>query len=300
MKFDFNRFLNMFSRKEGKPNGIELPQGSPFSLSEDGKSILFGRYPQTLKADHEKISPTPNADGFYTLSNGTPVERFVVTNDVTLDGGRKLKAGDSYYFKLDPVEWEILSSGGNEAFLISKLILDAKAFNDADTKIGERKDSNGYEMRMTYSELGVIPANNWEVSTLREWLNWDFKSICFNEEELERLLTIERGDSVVKGETYSDDVTLLSIEEAQDSAYGFKSADVKDAKRSISCTDFSRANGLETAEVSRSIKGVWWLRSAGFTTYNASRVYFDGYLNESGKRTDNKGFGVRPVIKVRF
>jgi|GEM_PF-4291822 hypothetical protein len=302
MKWDLDRIFGKFARKkkEEQPTVIVIPDGSPFILSEDGKSVFFGHYPQSVCLDSKEVNVLPDQNGYSTLPDGTEVVLCETQKDLTASNGLHLVTSQKYYFKMDAVEWEILKYENGEALLLSKYVLDAKAFNDGELRQGDRKDAHGYETRLAISSYGLIPANNWEISTLREWLNWDFKSLCFNDEELERLIPFDRGASVEKGENYSDEVSLLSVEEASSSDYGFLPSGEKDPKRSAIATDYAIANGVETVEVARELKCVWWLRSPGFTTYNASRVYYDGYLNESGKKTDNEGFGIRPLIKVKF
>ena len=297
MKINFGKLFEKKPRVEETSAPLTLPKDSPFVLSEDGKAVFFGRYPQSFFENSSAISSSPNKQGFYTIiGDGANVMPLDVKKDCSV-GGKRIAAGERAFFKFEPILWKILKYQNGEAFLLSEKILDVKPFTDLEsTKSDNKKDRHGYEVRLACVDQGSIPANNWEVSTLREWLNWDFKYVCFNEEEAEHVISMPRGASLEQGETYSDDISLLTIEEASDAKNGFLGANVADEKRIAFPTDYARASGLE---VDRDDKGVWWLASAGFTTYNAARVFYDGYLNETGKKTDN-AFGVRPIVKVRF
>ena len=299
LKIDWKR---LFSRKEEKrpvEKAIVLPEGGPFALSEDGKRLTFGRYPQSLcLVEKDLITVKPNDDGYLSvIGDGTNVVFSVAETSFLSEIGKNVEKGDKYPYKFEPIEWEILSFDEKEALLLSAKILDAKPYNDLDaTRDGNRKDAYGYSVRLDMSDQANIPANNWEVSTLREWLNWDFPATCFNEDELGRVLTMDACESIIKGETYADQASILDVLTAQDESLGFLPSCEKDEKRRAEATDFAMSSGLAERD---GRYGVWWVKDGGFTTYNAARVYHDGYLNETGKKVDCV-FGVRPLIKVKL
>ena len=77
----------------------------------------------------------------------------------------------------EPVKWRIIKHNNNSIYVISEKILCKKSF--------------------AYSSL-----NNWEKSDLRKWLNSEFYTNTFNEDEKIKILN-----------TYNDKITLLSKEE---------------------------------------------------------------------------------------
>ena len=144
MKFDFKRLFGRKEEKKPAETRLVLPAGSPFVLSEDGKSLTFGRYPQSLcLVDKEMISVMPNEDGYLSIiGDGSSIVYSTAESAFVADNGKSVEKGDRYPYKFEPIEWRILSFNESEATLISSKILDAKPFNDLDaTKDGNRKDS---------------------------------------------------------------------------------------------------------------------------------------------------------------
>ena len=121
------------------------------------------------------------------------------------------------------IEWKVLSKTDSSMYVISTEILCERMFR-ADWK--------------------AIDANVWEKSDIRRWLNEDFYSVAFTENEKEKIGTVE-----------SDRVTLLSKEEAESLM-----------------TEQERASGscwwLRSAYPYRS-HNVWYVRSVGTLHYNS-------------------------------
>ena len=127
----------------------------------------------------------------------------------------------------EPIKWRVLSVNRNDAFLLADEVLDCKAYHD-----------NPPLYNMIYY-------SNWEISSLRAWLNSDFMNTAFNEEEKNAVLTEEvlnpanphfRTDG---GNNTTDQVYLLSIQDASNEAYGFNA-------------DFSRKSNT------RACKNTWY------------------------------------------
>lgn len=76
--------------------------------------------------------------------------------------------------EFEPIDWKVVVKNGNEVLLLSRYILDTKAFNET-------------------------PSNNWDNSSLKKWLNTEFKETAFT--------SLER--TIIK----NDEITLLTVEE---------------------------------------------------------------------------------------
>lgn len=178
----------------------------------------------------------------------------------------------------EPIEWKILKVEPQRMLILSSFGLAAHVFHDGNAFPG------------------------WENSSIREWLNSEFISYAFNEEE-QSLLSQEpiktyvdpEGDRTV---ITQDKVFLLSIEEAE---HYFP----KQSERKLLPTNYAANHGVhayngEETEYKTDGRGCcwWWLRSPAYDRRLATCVYLDGgFVN----RTVNAKVGaVRPAIWLNF
>ena len=116
--------------------------------SSTGNYILFGSYPKTIKADGITINENDIDDyGYYLGSDGA---RY----------GTTIVSGTEYYFKVEPIKWQILSESNGEAILLAEDILTANVPFYISTDMNSR----------TINGTTVEP-NNYEYSSIRAWLN---------------------------------------------------------------------------------------------------------------------------------
>ena len=135
----------------------------------NGDYILFGEYPQTLKADDVTITETQDSRGYYLGSDGFYYAKVLATPNgtaQTFSTGVSIKDRMVYYFKVEPIRWRILSEEDGEAFLLCDSIIAAVAYN-----------TNCYyydPFRDSYTTSNGAPsgtyANNYKYSTVRAWL----------------------------------------------------------------------------------------------------------------------------------
>ena len=85
-----------------------------------------------------------------------------------------------------PIEWIVLDKNAKSSLLISKYILDCKAFDYVDI---ETIDNISDDEKENFKNI------DWSTSSLRKWLNNDFLNYSFNTSEKEKIL-----------ETYLQDV----------------------------------------------------------------------------------------------
>lgn len=139
-------------------------------LSSDGKNITYGLYPQTNVNDIELIAAlneltTTESNGWY-LYNGEYYAKVIATphsSDYTFDNGTTILRRVTYWFKCEPIVWNILSNNNDEYYILSSILLDAHIYNSYWTGT----DENGRY------------ANNYEYSEIRSWLNNDFYNSAF-------------------------------------------------------------------------------------------------------------------------
>ena len=290
--------------EQGTPGGSDVsPTASNVEPSEDvytrdGNYIYFGSYPQSEVTDDALKATLTNAAGdtstwtSYDYYIRGYTSDFMVYKDVSYNGERYRgvyfthyrpyyttegpKADNSmqdnngyyintvYWFKYEPIKWEILSESDGDAFLCAELILDSQDFH------------------YTYNQTNSFYANNYEESHIRAWLNESFYDTAFTAAEKNAIKTtvVDNSESTTgyisnpyACNNTNDKVFLLSYSEATNSSYGFSIYDYN--SRIKIPTAYAKAQGAHVF----SGAGLWWLRSpSDLDDYDARLVNFDGYV----------------------
>jgi hypothetical protein len=160
---------------------------------------------------------------------------------------------------LEDIEWQVISKKENKILVISKYILENKAYNDV-----YRTD-----------EKGII----WALCPLRNWLNEDFIANAFEEKEKTMIATVKVEDGVNPeygsnpGNSTNDKVFVLSSREA-DKYFS------SDNSRKCKATQYV----LESNDaVEEGPYASWWLRTPGSNLENVSYVNRDGKVLLKGQ-----------------
>ena len=252
-------------------------------LDEDGEYILFGQYPQTIKASNVSIvSTTPDTDGYYLGSDGERYAKVVASpygSGYTFSDHNRVIDGNTYYFKVEPIRWRILSESDGKALILCDSIIANKAYDAGNN-------------------------NNYANSDIRAWLNDEFYKTAFGELQQALIQTTEVDNSAQStgnlSNPYScantfDKVFLLSFSEVSNRDYGFSSSQLdSDTARKMITSDFSRATGACTLSNGN---GMWWLRSP-YKSNSKRACYTSGNLANSGSDCGNDSRGVVPALNL--
>ena len=262
-------------------------------LDEDGGYILFGQYPQTIKAANVSIiSTTPDTDGYYLGSDGERYAKVVAdpynSSRYKFSDNSSVTSGNIYYFKVEPIRWRILSESDGNAFILCDSIIANKAYDNFN--------------------------NNYAKSDIRAWLNDEFYKTAFGALQQALIQTTEV-DNSAKSTGYSsnphacentfDKVFPLSYSEVTNSAYGFaSSSSTDDTARRMLTSDYSRATGAYmSTESSYYGNGRWWLRSPDDDSSDYARgvndrggADYSGYVGYSIVPYDH--YGVVPALNL--
>lgn len=202
---------------------LETPSTTTFTyeLTEDGKGIYFGEWPQTLAAPGVTFSCVPDTDGYYRGSDGERYakyttkysslgdnsEIFVEFGMSTTSNGTALQDDTTYYFKVEPLLWDIAVQEDGIALLVCRTILQAQAYQANYEQSGSyyyATDADGDII--TDEEGNKVLANDYEYSQVRQFLIDDFYNSAFNSLQKELL-------SQVEGYYTDDPVWLLGDED---------------------------------------------------------------------------------------
>ncbi len=193
-----------------------------------------------------------------------------------------------YWFEYEPIKWKVLSESDGNALIVSSIALDAQQYDwDSD--------------------------NEYNDSDMRKWLNEEFYTSAFNDLEREIIQTTSVDNSLVSVNTNSnasyynngvndfvcdnteDKVFLLSVNEATNTAYGFKADPAKtDTDRKIKSSEYAYAQGNrkfsnEYCE--------WYLRSP---YYGGNVIYMADNGATSNLRSCSKILGVVPALNIKL
>ncbi len=197
-----------------------------------------------------------------------------------------------------PIKWRVLSVDGDDAFLLADQNLDIGVYND--NKMGR--------------------GAKWETSTLRSWLNGygteaneegidysgsGFLDAAFTLEEKRAIYTsyVVNDDNPIfdaeGGNDTTDQIYLLSIEEAMTPAYGFILKTNQTQTREAKATDYAIGKGASVA-ASPAGNSTWWLRSPGENNIRAALVKENGHVGRGGSYVYGTNLGVRPVLHLNL
>ena len=202
-------------------------------------------------------TPTPGKGGFHSAKVGDTITFGAYEQDNNKVNGP------------EPIQWRVLAKENNRLLVISRYGLDCRQFD-------------------------VDAGRKWKGSDVRKWLNSDFISQAFDNEELARIPTVDiftpTTHNGTKGDTSQDRVFLLSTQEAE--RY-FKS----DADRLCKATAYTKKRGATTVDGDICW---WWLRSPGTGEYSTVKIFTTGKIDYSGYNNNSLRGSIRPALWINL
>ena len=269
-------------------------------ISNDGKTVTYGLYPQTNVNDSALISvlntlTTPESNGWY-LYGGDYYAKLSATpwdSNYVFDNGTTIVSETTYWFKCEPITWNVLSNNAGQYYIVSSTLLDAHCYYHSTSN-------------RTIGGQTIYP-NNYEYSDIRTWLNDDFYDSAFalgNEHIL--TTTVDNSASTTDSDSNSyacnntqDKIFLPSYKDYINSNYGFSTFTNSDNTRYCKTTDWARARGAYyyTSNGAYQYNGYYWTRSpSSYSSYYAWDVDFDGGFDHD--YVDFTSGSVRPGLSI--
>lgn len=268
-------------------------------ISEDGKTISYGLFPQTNIDDSSLISAlnsltTAESNGWY-LYEGEYYAKVSATpheSSYKFDNGTKIVSGTTYWFKCEPITWNVLNNSNGKYYILSSVLLDAHRYNEyyAGTKDGHY-------------------ANNYKYSEIRSWLNNDFYNSAFalgnsyiqTTDVNNSASTTKSSSNQYACENTNDKVFLPSYKDYINSSYGFSTSTGSTNTRYCRTTDWARARGsyYYTSSGSFQYNGYYWTRSpsSDYSGYSWG-VLSDGDVYFDFGGVSHTNYSVRPAITI--
>ena len=248
--------------------------------TRSGNYIYFGEYPQTIKASDVTVGDVADEDGYYLGSDGERYAKVVADpykSYYKFSDNSSVISGNTYYFKVEPIRWRILSERDGNAFILCDSIIANHNYHH--TTLSTTIDGQ------------TVYANNYKYSDIRAWLNDEFYKTAFGDLQQALIQTTKVNNSAQStGNSFNryacentfDKVFLLSYREVTTkSAYGFENSSTYDTARQMLTSDFSRATGAYmSTDSSYYGNGWWWLRSpSSNNSLDARYVYSYGVVD---------------------
>ncbi len=325
-------------RKAGrKPNFTETPilldETESGTAGAAGTYILFGDWPQTIKADDVIIdTKTKYTKGMFTYYLGSDGYWYVEQKEYAFrydyeysDGTIAGQGGrSSKYFKLEPIKWRVVtgnydhdndSTTPGTPLLLAENILQAMKYYDGGNEPRNVSDNN-YEHSRVRAFLNGLEYNK-EGTTNYEWKEKGFLQTAFTTAASGKILsTIVENDArstnpanenqvinngindYASDTTTTDKIFLLSMKEATTGDYSFGGYDASDSNRFRKVTDYAIASrAYREIGGDYNGNGYWWLRSPDYDDPSyAYQVYFYGIINHEYCNQDVHG--VVPALTI--
>ena len=279
------------------------------ALAKNSK-IEFGSYPQSEVTDADEIAKLETASESYLwvsykyysgTGERTDGEMFRAVTFYayrpSFGGGLKEVAysfqdengyypNKVYYFKYEPLTWRVLDP--DEGYVMCENVIDSQAYQNYIIK----KDGSLYNSKDCTNYV-----SDWEICTMRQWLNKTFYNTAFSREEKMLIGTTYLENNSTDGTWLSTDtadkIFVLSYNDAVNSAYGFDSSDEAfDEARKIKGTTYSKCQGLYIDDEGAAY---WWLRTPG-DSERVDLVSYSGWVS-LGAGVYGTGMGIVPAFK---
>lgn len=220
---------------------IEEALGIVPTIDVANNTVTYGLYPQHNVNNPKLLSSLdalagPNSNGWYFYNNDYYVKETANTDqsgrNYKFDNGAYIVPGTTYWFKCEPITWNILNDNNGEFYLLSSVVLDVQRFNEFYDGL---KD-------------GHYP-NNYKYSEIRSWLNNEFYNMAFqfNYKHIKTTIvdnsaaTTDSNTNPYFCEDTEDKVFLSSYQDYLNTNYGFVSSIDPSNTRKCKATDWTRA-----------------------------------------------------------
>ena len=211
---------------------------------ETGDTITYGIYPRTVITDEELVSNLNNdakeqTNGWF-LYRGEYYAKVSATpnsSSYKFDNGTTISSGTTYWFKCEPIVWNVLNNNNGEYYIVSSVLLDAHCYyNSTSTRTIDGQ---------------TVYANNYKYSDIRTWLNEDFYNSAFALGNSHIQTTTVDNSAATTNSTSNkyecanteDKVFLPSYKDYINSSYGFSTSTGSTDTRYCKTTDWARARG---------------------------------------------------------
>lgn len=277
-----------------------------FGKYGDGKTITYGLYPRENVSNSSLISALnaltmvePNGwylyeGDYYAKVSASPDQAYF-----KFDNGTTIINGATYWFKCEPITWDVLSNTNGEFYVVSSVLLDAHCYD----KSTSTRTINGK----------TVYPNNYEYSDIRAWLNEDFYNSAFalGNSHIQTTAvdnsasTTDSPSNEYACSNTEDKVFLPSYKDYVNSSYGFSDSDYSTETRLCRTTDWARARGAyyyyyyNYPSTRLYINKGHYLTRSPKSSNSSEAWYVDNFGHLCGGGV-NVRFSVRPALTIKI
>ncbi len=203
-----------------------------------------------------------------------------------------------YYFLYEPIKWRVYECRDGHTELVSEMILDSQPFSNVIYRLFLHPEEQVDPYYVTNLGTDHASADNYEASTLLNWLKNDFYNAAFNIAQQSKITDINLMSYGTSG------VNLLPEDEDEDMPY---IAFPKENERRGVGTDYAKCQGLYVDTKQFNLEGLpyspWWLKNHPHNDYDngqlSGAVPSDREANfePDDMFVTNTSVGIRPVIR---
>ncbi len=298
--------------RDGKYYGEEWTQYSYLAYYEY-KSALA--YANTFYVDKTYEGETYRGVHLLAYRPSNAVASTTADHSYQDDNGYALNT--TYWFKYEPIKWNIIGEENGKYLLMSDLIIDGQQYQRAYVN----DNGNYYNSTYTYSykyesdyyEDGIL-MTTWHVSSIRDWLNGTFYNTAFDDSSEKKMIAtrwstnqsdyyrkpfsekISRIEESTEDYTYTQNDELLRIE----TEYGNSNEGIYPNQTYISiCDDIFLANAetlkqlqLEDFDLAKTSTDYAKMQGLGEDKYFMRTNYFDPETSDKYLRNDGHYIGM--------
>lgn len=286
--------------------------------------ITFGSYPQSLLEDDIIIKELNDIVGEFSKDKWTPFDyyndniksNYMFYYDIEHNGikyrgvymleyrpyslsdnhddigiGNIYKLNRIYWFIYEPIEWLVMEEKEDSILLLADKSLDSTHYYGP---YGENDD----EIKISHNG-GVGYLSNYQLSSIRIWLNNYFYNLSFNEEEKDKIIVTNVNNKL------EDNAKEFECNDTLDKVYLLSKEEILkyfpvERKMRIYPTKYNEINSgcLSTSYYwywLRTPYNSWevWLSNTGYVDKNDELVYITKFY------IDCAHVGIRPVIRIK-
>lgn len=231
------------------------------------------------------------------FSQYRPVHTFAIPSE-TYQADNGYYTNVTYWFKYEPISWKILDP--ETGLVISELLIDAQPFNN---EVYYYEATDGYNYFLFNDSNHTYYANNYEVSSVRQWLNNEFYMTAFKDSEKEKIKisTIANGDNKYPCNSTNDKVFLPGIELKNTSYNSFINSLTKGS-------DYAKAQGLRVEEPLILDGEIIYYEAVGYSPWysrvpgsnSADSLVYYPFLDDFMDSRVYYVAGIRPMMRIDF
>lgn len=313
---DYHLTAKFYEDSEESEYLYNVQHGIIPKFNDDFTKVTYGMYPQSVVDDADLIeslddlliSDTTNEYGYYEFEGDYFIRKYITIYNFeyyksvtdypkSFDNGDEMISGAPYWFKVEPIEWTVLNYKNGDYTLVSDRLLEQTNFdNHGGSRIIDTK---------------TIYENNYEYSSIRDWLNSSFQNKLFflnTGTDYHVIDTMVDNSAKTTGSEWNDFACNNTVDKVfLPSVLDTKLIEKKYGNYASLTTDYLRASGTYYNYQTMPYCAEYWTRSPdrglvgpGSDPTFKDLVQFVSQKGDQGRCSASLVHNVRPCVTLRI